>query len=378
MRVWVGQYRASIYREGDGWTGAISLGRSPTGTRRRLKRKASSEKALMRKLVQAVDDLNRGVRADRYYTIERAVTEFLVQLAKQGRAPSTIQAYRGLARHHLIAQLGHIRVQALTADHVEAWLHDRAGHLSSSSLSIVHGLLKRALRRAQRHDKVSRNVAALVDTPHGLPRRRSQAMNVQQAAALLAEAAHGGHRLGAYPVLGLLTGLRTEELRALQWSEVDLEVGAVYVTRAARHTADTKTPRSRRGLALPQGGLAVLRAHRAKQEAERAAAGGNYHDHGLVFCRPDGGPLTGQNVRDDFRVITAAAGLGTVWVPRELRHTFVSILSDHGVTTETIRDLVGHASTHITETVYRHQIRPLVRGGAEAMERVFGGLLHAA
>jgi len=38
------------------------------------------------------------------------------------------------------------------------------------------------------------------------------------------------------------------------------------------------------------------------------------------------------------------AGLGENWTPRELRHSFVSIMSDNGVPIETIADLVGHFS----------------------------------
>ncbi len=50
------------------------------------------------------------------------------------------------------------------------------------------------------------------------------------------------------------------------------------------------------------------------------------------------------------------------WTPRELRHSFVSLLSDHGITVEEISRLVGHKSTVVTELVYRKQIRP-VQGG---------------
>lgn len=378
MQAWIGEYRASIYREDSGWTGAISLGRYPNGKRHRLKRKASSEQALMRKLVQAVDDLQRGVRSDRNYTVERAVADFLAQLEKRGRAPSTLEAYRGLAANHLVPQLGHCRVASLNADHVEAWLHDRSECLTSSSLGIVHGLLRRSLRRAERHDKVGRNVAALVDTPKGLAGRRSRSMSVETASMLLVEVVHGEHRLGAYVALGLLTGLRTEELRALRWSDVDLVAHAVFVTTSARHTGDTKTPGSRRGVALPDVAVRVLRDHRVRQEREMVDAGARYRDHDLVFCGPAGEPLTRHQVRSDFRRITVAAGLGTVWTPRELRHTFVSILSYRGVTIEQISDLVGHKSTEVTQRVYRHQLAPVVRGGAEVLEKVFGDLPHAA
>ena len=56
--------------------------------------------------------------------------------------------------------------------------------------------------------------------------------------------------------------------------------------------------------------------------------------------------------------------------PRELRHSFVSILSAHDVRLEDISDLVGHSSTSVTETVYRHEIRPALAKGATAMSRI--------
>src|SRR5580704_18352275 len=75
------------------------------------------------------------------------------------------------------------------------------------------------------------------------------------------------------------------------------------------------------------------------------AAGPLWQDHGLVFASAVGTPLDDHNVRRQFRVITEAAGLGTVWVPRELRHTFVSLLSAHGVPVEAIALLAGHNQT---------------------------------
>jgi hypothetical protein len=55
----------------------------------------------------------------------------------------------------------------------------------------------------------------------------------------------------------------------------------------------------------------------------------------------------------------------------ELRHTFVSLLSDNGMAIEEISRLVGHSSSNVTETIYRHQIRPVITVGAEAMDKIF-------
>ena len=71
-----------------------------------------------------------------------------------------------------------------------------------------------------------------------------------------------------------------------------------------------------------------------------------------------------------FRVITKKAGLGEDWAPREMRHTFVSVLSANGVPVESIALLAGHDRTATTELVYRHEIRPALTQGAEVMDKI--------
>ncbi len=47
-------------------------------------------------------------------------------------------------------------------------------------------------------------------------------------------------------------------------------------------------------------------------------------------------------------------------------------MSDAGVPLEEIARLVGHGSTKVTETVYRKQFRPILTGGAQVMDTLFG------
>jgi hypothetical protein len=92
-----------------------------------------------------------------------------------------------------------------------------------------------------------------------------------------------------------------------------------------------------------------------------------------VFTSAVGTQRNANNVIRSFRLIVTKAGLdGAAWTPREMRHSFVSLLSDSGVPIENITRLVGHAGgSEITETVYRQQIRPVLLEGAEVMDRIF-------
>jgi integrase len=187
----------------------------------------------------------------------------------------------------------------------------------------------------------------------------------------------------AYITLSLLCGLRTDEARALRWAHVDLDGDPearppvpphVAVWRSVRARGETKTERSRRTLALPAAAVQALRAWSGSQAGERNAAGEAWQDTGLVFTTHNGATLDAGNVRKMFRRVCTEAGTGDGWTPRELRTSFVSLMSHQGVAIEEIARLAGHASTRTTEIVYRRELRPVIATGAEIMDQLFTGI----
>ena len=82
-------------------------------------------------------------------------------------------------------------------------------------------------------------------------------------------------------------------------------------------------------------------------------------------------PYTSDQLNWRVSKMTRRAGIGR-WHPHVGGHTAVSIMSSNGVPIQEISDTVGHKSTHVTETVYRHVIVPAIRGGATVMDGVFG------
>src|SRR5215471_9755149 len=368
------------------YVGAVSLGFSPAGTRIRRKVSGRTKAEVRDKLRELHQQVDSGLRPRRRYTVGDALEDWLAH-GVDGLSARTVTLYRGTIVKALTEQLGAVRLTELTAGDVQGALAAMAPRLSTRTLQIARNVLVRAIRQAERDDLVARNVAALVKPPKGQGAGRpSKSLTLEQAIALMAAAE--GTRLEAYIVLSLLSGMRTEEARALRWDHVVVWVGgqwvpvaeagfdheqvAVFVWRAERAGGDTKTPESRRTLALPRRCVEALREHRVRQAADRLAAGPLWQDHGLVFASAAGTPMDDHNVRRMFRAITRDAGLGTGWVPREMRHTFVSLLSARGVPVEAIALLAGHNQTATTELVYRHQIVPALTRGAEVMDQIFG------
>jgi integrase len=178
-------------------------------------------------------------------------------------------------------------------------------------------------------------------------------------------------RLEALFVLSITLGLRPGELRKLTWDHVDLNRGVIHVWKSASKSGDTKTPKSKRSLELPKRAIAALTIHQARQAKEREQADAAWHDNNLVFCHENGDPYTSDALNWRFSKMTRRAGIGH-WHAHEGRHTAVSIMSTMGIPIQDISDTVGHKSTHVTETVYRHVIAPAIRGGATIMDDVFG------
>jgi len=364
------------------WIAEVTIGYTPAGKRIVRRGSGKSKTAAKEKLKEILRDHEDGIAlaAGNGYTVAHAVNDWLTSYELSGHDTNTIRTVHCLVDKHIVPDLGARKLADLSADDVDRWLAEKSKTMVTSTLRNLMSILRRAITRAQARDRVKRNVVMLCDCPVGKGKGRpSKALTMGQAEAVLSAAEKSGMR--GYIVVALLTGARTEELRALSWDHVDLEGNPaasppvppnVKVWRSVRTGGDTKTRKSRRSLAMPQRAVDALKAHKVAQDATRTAARQLWQDHGLVFPTRIGTPQDDANVRRDFRRVVQAAGLvATEWTPRELRHSFVSLLSDDGMPLEQISRLVGHSGTSVTELVYRKQIRPVVEDGAVTMDRLF-------
>ncbi|WP_340686097.1 site-specific integrase [Amycolatopsis coloradensis] len=361
------------------WTAEATVGYTAAGKRivRRGRGKTKTEaKDKLKEILRSIED---GVPMDdRNYTVEQAVRDWLTY-GLPGRSKNTIDKLTTLAETHVIPSIGARKLREMTADDGDKWLAEKAQTLATRTLREVRSIPIRAITRAQAREKVKRNVMLLCELPQGQAGRPSKSLTFEQAEALLKAAERTQMR--AYIILSLLLGGRTEELRPLKWTHTDL-VGKmdatpaipphIMVWRSVRVGGDTKTRKSRRSLALPQRCVDALKTQQAKQDFARRVAGDRWQENGLVFASDVGTELDAANVRRAFRKVAAKAGLDPKeWTPRELRHSFASLLSDSGMPVEQISRLMGHNGTAVTELVYRHQIRPVIQEGAKAMDEIF-------
>jgi len=375
----------------DRFVGSLSLGTRPDGSRIRPEVRGHSIAEVAAKLDRLRRDYDNGIDLGDKYTVAQAASDFLANGTRQ-LAPATIAQLRFHAERWIIPGLGHAKVKKLRADDVDTWLNAMAEELSPTSVKRRLSTLRRIIRFAEAHNHVERNVALLIDPPRGKGQGRpGQAFTLEQVHALFD--ASRGRPIGAYIALSAFTGIRTEEARPLEWEhthlnpvkgqicscgrehqEVMLDGNPlpphVEIWRSVRGGGETKTPGSRRTVALPEPVVEILADHQVRQQKWRAQHGLRSAGITYVFgTRCDTIPKAGV-IRRQFRAVVAEARIAGSWTPRDLRHTFVSIMSDRGARVELIADLVGHKDIATTWIVYRHQLRPVIAKGADLMDSV--------
>jgi len=130
--------------------------------------------------------------------------------------------------------------------------------------------------------------------------------------------------------------------------------------------------RRRKMVPLAPEVVALLRAHKAAQAADRLAAGSEWSDRGLVFCQPKGQPVDPRADWEEWAAILEAAGVphsGT----HSMRHSAATFALGERVGLAVVQELLGHSDIRVTRA-YTHVSSPMAAEGAARVGRaLFGG-----
>lgn len=234
---------------------------------------------------------------------------------------------------------------------------ERGRPYSPDTIGKMHRGLDEVYRHAVKAELMAPGAEPMryVDRPAvGQRRRRLNPLSELDAVAILDHVATLGDdgrpdRLEVVAHL-LLMGLRPQEVRAVQWSCVELDetgggelvVAASMTTVAGRPTlGPPKTERSARRLAISANTANVLRAHHERQQAERTAGMWPADTVGFVVLSEVGTPLDRWQLARIVERWCRAAGVGH-HSPYDFRSTAGSLASDGGLTDEQVSAMLGN------------------------------------
>ena len=187
----------------------------------------------------------------------------------------------------------------------------------------------------------------------------------QQTARFLDHAADD-RQYALYYLLAKL-GPRRGETLGLHLTDLDRRAKTLTIRwqlSAAAWTPELtppKTDASQRTLPLNDHDLAVIDAHLARRDAERAAAGPDWSESGLIFTTQTGQPLHPQKVSDHFRDLTDQTGLPPVRL-HGLRHGTATVLLAAGADIKIVQEVLGHTQLATTADLYTSVLSDVLRG----------------
>ncbi|MBG9887145.1 hypothetical protein ABE10_25385 [Bacillus toyonensis] len=365
----------SIFKTDAGYRGYITI------NGRRKYASGTKKTEVAQKLREFKNQRDNGVLVVGSSPTLDAWIQHWLKATKESHAIKTHSGYESIIKDYLPAWLGDIRINKLTAEHLEEAydaLRQRKAKgketpLSGATLYQLHSIIRASLTLATKRGHVAVNVAKNVVSP---PKAESKKVrpfsnaDVDRIYAALEES-----RSKARWTLGLELGPRPGEALAIEWPHVDFAEGSIKIEQqiqfikgdGLRLVKYTKSDAGNRKLPLPGFVADTLLAHRDSQLSEmaRSKKWSEWRDreesddvvHAFVFtsARRPGWPITPSGDAQQWERLLEVAGVRKA-NPYTARHTAISRMIAAGIDLTVIAEIVGHANIKVLVEVYAHAI----------------------
>ena len=158
------------------------------------------------------------------------------------------------------------------------------------------------------------------------------------------------------------TGLRSGELRALNYSDIDFKSRMITVNKSVSHfhvdgaykpiVSEPKTEASIRSVPIFEEIKDMLLEHVAA--VKRAMPAIPFSGDFLLFPSYTGTYIDKDNFLDTYQRLCNRIGIRQGRTIHSLRHTFCTILARQGVSLLDASRLMGHSNINITAKIYSH------------------------
>jgi integrase len=285
-------------------------------------------------------------------TVAEAGDRYIARRELLGRQPSTLRSYRNVLARQIKPRAGHVPIVTLERRQVEAMIDDlvRDGYTPKTIRNIV-GILSGICRYAVKQGWATRNACDGLELPKVRRSTDIRYLTPDELELMLGavDTDDYGRVYRAAYLTAALSGLRSGEIRALRWRDVDWTARKLHVrqNRVRKHVGTPKTARSSRAVPLATRVASELDALSRTTEWPR--------DDDLVFANPyTGDPLDGDALLQALYRAEQCAGVRRVTF-HELRHTFGTQTAAAGVPLTTLQEWMGHE--HISTTmIYAHYV----------------------
>ena len=294
---------------------------------------------------------------------------------------STLRGYTNAIKNYIVKPLGDMYMSEVTADDVRLALVPVASK-SEGMYNTVNMLVKCIFYSAERNQLLDYNPSAGISGKGGKPAKKKDALTDEQAKVLLNTVR--GLPPYVFIMIGLYSGMRREEILALQWDCVYLDTPTPYLSVQRAWRAETGKPEistvlkskaARRDIPIPKCLVDCLREEKANSKSEFVIADRNgepltysqfqriwkyvavrtakertyykYINGQQIKCVVN--PELGSHQKNNPKIVYS---IDFDVTPHQLRHTYITNLLYAGVDPKTVQYLAGHENSKTTMDIY--------------------------
>lgn len=184
------------------------------------------------------------------------------------------------------------------------------------------------------------------------------------------------------------SGMRSGELCALKWSDINFETNEIRITKTIYSENNNmkeyelvppKTAGSVRTIEVEDQIMDMLKEYQMRQKKRRLQSRikpEEYHDGNFVFARENGYPFLPKNIIVRMERLLEKTSIRKHATPHIFRHTHISMLTEARVDITTIMKRVGHDDMKTTMRIYTHVTEKMKEDASQKVQKTFGNILN--
>lgn len=266
---------------------------------------------------------------------------------QQHRKEFTIRSYERVYELHIQSVFGDKKLNSIKASELAIWQNNLLEKLAPKTVKLIRSVFCTILDDALKDELISKNPFSIVDSPKNKEVKEKNPFTLDEINQILS---HANPKMKAFFALGFFTGMRTGELIALKWSDINFQDKTISISRSIRQGVESvpKTKNSIRTIEILDVLMPYLLAHRKSSDNDAVYVFETYQKKAYTSA-------------DKIRV--------SYWEPLlkelnikyrilyQMRHTFASMMISNGEDILWVSNMLGHKDSTTTLQSYARYIQ---------------------
>lgn len=326
------------------------------------------------KTVEAKDDIQAGVELYKFESDVKGLSEnpehirfnefvsiWKRDYAIKKLAVNTLSTYEYQLEKRILPKLGQMKLNAIRPPNIMRFYNELKND-GPRTVYFCHQILSTILEKAVRWQYINDNPCRRVEPP-ARPKTEIKIHDSKNLTKMLQALKNESLDYQIYTHIMLSGGLRSGEVVALQWNDIDFDKHAISITKTCQYVSgkgivikDTKSKSSFRAVVLPEYIFKMLKTYRVEWLKRKAKLGDKWVITENIFIQWNGGQMHPQTPAKWYKKFLKRNEIPHMRL-YGLRHLHATLLIQNGENIVSVSKRLGHSEPSITTDVYAHYLK---------------------